>query len=59
MDKPKRPPSIVQSVLAGNRLIGEGMPIDQVNEYLRKTPKEQMVKENLDHLQKQRLKRLN
>lgn len=34
---------------AANRLIKQGKTIEEVNKYLRETPHEQMVKENVDY----------
>lgn len=41
-----------QTALAANRLIGQGLSLEQVNAYLRSTPMEQIKRENLDQLEK-------
>jgi len=36
-------------IRAGNRLIQSGMPVEKVNKYLKDTPLEQIVKDNVKH----------
>ncbi len=38
--------------LAANRLFEQGMTLDQVNEYLATTPIEEMIKANVEHLER-------